>query len=551
MLKRLSKLSTVLLALAIGTTTLAGCAGSSSGSNEEKVPQIIRHNLGAEPKTIDPALNSAVDGATVLQNAFEGLMRLDENDKPIAGVAEKWDVSPDGLEYTFKLRKDAKWSDGQQVKAQDFEYAWKRALNPDTAAEYASQLYYIKNGEKYNQKQAKAEDLGIKVVDEYTLKVTLEYATAYFLSLMAFPTYFPVRKDIVEKDPEAWATKPESYISNGPFKMKEWKPKDTLTFIKNDNYWGAKNVKLDTIEFKMIEEATSALATYRADEIDIIEQPPAQETPQLLKDGVAKIYPYLGTYFYCINVSPNAEKVDPEAAKALKNPKVRKALAMSLNRQLIVDNVTKGGQLPAFSFVPKGIPDHANKDFTSKQYFNPNGDIEAAKKLLAEAGYPDGKGLPKIVLSYNTNEAHQNIAQAVQDMWKNNLSIDIELRNEEWKVFQKTRNTKNYIIARHGWIADYVDPVSFLDMWVSNSGNNDAGYSNPKYDNFIELAKKEQDLAKRTEYLHQAEDILMEDMPVIPVYYYTNVMCIKENIKDVRKSPLGFVFFDKAYVTKK
>lgn len=552
MLKRLSKLSVVFLALAISASALAGCSGKNSSDDpaKEKVPQIIKYNLGVDPKTLDPALNAAVDGATVLSNAFEGLMKLDEKDKPIAGVAEKWEVSSDGLEYTFKLRKDAKWSDGKQVKAEDFEYAWKRALEPKVAAEYAYQLYYLKNGEKFNKGEAKAEDVGVKAVDETTLKVNLEYATTYFLSLMAFPTYFPVRKDIVEKDPEAWATKPESYICNGPFKMKEWKPKDTLVFVKNENYWNAKSVTLDTIEYKMIEEATSALATFRSGEVDIIEQPPAQETPQLLKDGTAKLYPYLGTYFYCLNLSPNVEKVDPAAAKVIKDPKVRKALALAINRQLIVENVTKGGQVPAFSFVPKGIPDHENKDFTSKEYYKANGDVDAAKKLLQEAGYPDGKGFPKIVLSYNTNEAHQNIAQAVQDMWKKNLNIDIELRNEEWKVFQKTRNTKNYVIARHAWIADYVDPMTFLDMWTTSFGNNDAGYSNPKYDNLIDSAKKERDLAKRTEYLHQAEEVLMDDMPIIPVYYYTNIMCTKEYVKNVRKSPLGFVFFDKAVVEK-
>lgn len=552
MLKRLSKLSVVFLALAISASALAGCSGKNSSDDpaKEKVPQIIKYNLGADPKTLDPALNAAVDGATVLSNAFEGLMRLDENDKPIAGVAEKWQVSSDGLEYTFNLRKDAKWSDGQPVKAKDFEYAWKRALNPDTAAEYAYQLYYLKNGEAYNNGKAKVDEVGVKAVDDSTLKVNLEYQTAYFLSLMAFPTYFPVRQDVVEKNAQGWATKPDTYISNGPFKMKEWKPKDALVFVKNENYWNAKAVTLDTIEYKMIEEATSALATFRSGEIDIIEQPPAQETPQLLKDGTAKIYPYLGTYFYCLNLSPNAEKVDPAAAKALKDPKVRKALTLSINRQLIVDNVTKGGQVPAYSFVPKGILDSKGKDFASKEYYKANGDIDEAKKLLAEAGYPDGKGLPKIVLSYNTNEAHQNIAQAVQDMWKKNLNIEVELRNEEWKVFQQTRNTKNYIIARHGWIADYVDPMTFLDMWTSKSGNNDAGYNNPKYDELITSAKKESDEAKRLDYLHQAEGVLMEDMPIIPIYYYSNVICSKEYVKNVRKSPLGFVFFDKAVVEK-
>ncbi|MBU5590619.1 peptide ABC transporter substrate-binding protein [Clostridium sp. MSJ-4] len=555
MLKRNKRIITSLMCIAMTVTTLAGCTTKQEQGEEPKEPkkvdQVIVYNLGADPKTLDPALNAAVDGATVLSNAFEGLTRLDDKDKPVKGVAEKWDVSSDGLEYVFYLRKDAKWSDGQPVKASDFEYAWKRALNPDIAAEYAYQLYYLKNGEAYNHKEVSVDEVGVKATDDNTLKVTLENPTVYFLSLMAFPTYFPVRKDIVEKEPKEWATKPESYVSNGPFKMSEWKPKDTITFVKNENYWGAKEVKLDKINYKMIDDATASLSAFKTGQFDIIEAPPAQELPTLLKEGIAKIYPYLGTYFYCINLSDKAEGVDKEAAKALKDPKVRKALSLAINRKDIVENVTKAEQVPAVSFVPKGIEESPGKEFQNKAYYKPEGDIEQAKKLLAEAGYPEGKGFPKIPLTYNTNQGHQNIAQAVQDMWKKNLGIEVELRNEEWKVFQETRNEKNYIMARHGWISDYTDPMSFLEMWISTSGNNDASYKNPEYDKLISASKKELDLTKRMEILHKAEDVFMEDMPIIPIYYYTNVICQKDYVKGVRKSPLGFTFFEKAYVEKK
>lgn len=553
MLKRKSRMATLLLAVTLTVTSLAGCNGNTKGNKDgdKKADQIIRYNLGADPKTLDPALNAAVDGATVLSNAFEGLMKLDDKDQPIPGVAEKHEVSKDGLEYTFYLRKDAKWSDGQPVKAGDFEYAWKRALNPDIAAEYAYQLYYLKNGEKYNTKEAKVEDVGVKATDDYTLKVTLEYPTIYFLSLMAFPTYFPVRKDIVEKAPTDWATKVDTYISNGPFKMSEWKPKDTITFVKNENYWNAKTVKLEKLEYKLIDDATASLSAFKTGQFDIIEAPPTQEIPTLVKEGIAKISPSLSTYFYCVNLSDNAEKIDANAAKVLKDPRVRKALTYAINRKDIVENITKAEQIPAVSFVPKGIKESGDKDFQGKEYYKGEGDVEAAKKLLAEAGYPDGKGFPKITLTFNTNQGHQNIAQAVQDMWRKNLGIEIELKNEEWKVFQESRNNKNYIIARHGWTGDYSDPMTFLDMWTSNSGNNDAGYKNPEYDKAIDAARRELDPAKRMKLLHDAEDILMNDMPIIPVYYYTSVVCEKDYVKGVRKSPLGFVFFDKAYVEKK
>ncbi|WP_055667589.1 peptide ABC transporter substrate-binding protein [Desnuesiella massiliensis] len=550
--RKLSKLSSLFLAFTLLATTLVGCTKKDPASETKtNVPQVIKYNLGVDPKTLDPALNAAVDGATVLSNAFEGLMKFDDKDQPIYGVAEKYEISKDNLSYTFYLRKDAKWSDGQPVKAQDFEYAWKRALNPDVAAEYAYQLYYLKNGEAYNTKKAKAEDVGVKAESDTVLKVNLEYPTAYFLSLMAFPTYFPVRKDIVEKDPEAWATKVESYVSNGAFKMTEWKPKDVIVFSKNENYWNSKEVKLDKIEYKMIEDSTSYLSAFKVGQLDLIETPPAQEVAQLLKDGIAKISPFLGTYFYCINLSENAEKVDPAAAKALKDPRVRKALTYAIDRKLIVENVTKSGQVPAVSFVSKGIPESPSKDFQSKEYFKPEGDIAKAKQLLAEAGYPDGKGFPKIAFLYNDKGDNKNIAQAIQDMWKKNLNIDMELKVEEWKVFQQSRNDKNYSIARHGWLADYVDPMTYLDMWTSNSGNNDAAYKNPEYDRLINEAKKEVDQAKRMKLLHDAEDILMNDMPIIPIYYYSNVVCSKDYVKGVRKSPLGFMFFDKAYVEKK
>ncbi|SEF84230.1 oligopeptide transport system substrate-binding protein [Caloramator fervidus] len=540
-----SKLFIVLaLVLAIGVSFFSGCAkGGQTG-------QTIKYNLGAEPATIDPQLNSAVDGATVIVNCFDGLTRLDANDKPIPAVAERWEISPDQLTYKFYLRKDAKWTDGQPVKAQDFVYAWQRAVDPKTAAEYAYQLWYIKNGEAISEGKMPVDQLGVKALDDYTLEVTLEGPTPYFLSLTAFPTYMPVRKDVVEKDPQGWATKPETYITNGPFKLKEWRPKDALILEKNPNWYNADKVKLQTIEMKMLEDQTSALAAFRTGQLDYIESPPSAEIPNLLKSGEAKVFPYLGTYFYIFNLSPNAEKVDPAAAKAIKDVRVRKAINLAINRKAIVENVTKGGQIPATSFVPNGIPDADGKDFKKKDYFPAEGNVEEAKKLLAEAGYPDGKGFPKITLIYNTSQGHQAIAMAIQDMLKKNLGINIELANQEWKVFQKTRDERNYIFARHGWIADYVDPMTFLDMWVSNSGQNNIGYNNPEYDKKIAAAKKEADPAKRMQLLHEAEDILMNDMPLVPLYYYTNIACVKDYVKDVHKSVLGFVYFENAYIQK-
>ncbi len=562
-MKKTRIMALIMTAIMTGTLLL-GCTktkeneGEKPGDGntpvvEETVEQKIVYNLGADPKTIDPQLNSAVDGSTIIHNAFEGLMREDENSKIVPGTAEKYEVSDDGTVYTFHIRKDAKWSDGKPVVAGDFEYAWKRALNPKVAAEYAYQLFYIKNGaayynqEKVGDKVATAEDVGVKVIDDNTLEVTLEAPVPYFLSLAAFPTYFPVRKDIIEGNEEKWTLKPDTYISNGPFKMSEWKEKESITFVKNENYWDAKNVKLETLEVKLIDDQITYLNAFKSGEIDVIESPPQAEIPTLLDEGTAKIYPYLGTYFYVINVSDKAKDVDPKAAEALSNPKFRKALSLAIDRQLIVDKVAQGGQAPATSYVPAGILDSIGEEF-QKDYSSKGANIEEAKKLLEEAGYPNGEGAPTITFTFNTDQGHQNIAQAVQDMWKTNLGINVELKNEEWAVFQDTRNNFQYSMARHGWIADYNDPMTFLDMWTTGNGQNNAGYSNKEYDKLIAQAKVELDDAKRTELLHKAEDILMDESPIIPLYYYTNVLCIDKNVKGTYKSPLGQMEFRDAYV---
>ena len=542
--KKFVRILSMVLAVTAVCTLYSGCKTSSTAQ------QVIKYNLGAEPATADPALNNAVDGAIVIVNTFEGLTRINEKEIAVKAVATDWKISADGLTYTFTLRNDAKWSDGQPLKAGDFEYAWKRALNPDTAAEYAYQLYYLKNGEAYNSKKASADDVGVKALNDTTLEVKLEYPTPYFLNLCAFPTYMPVRKDVVEKD-KAWFTKPETFICDGAFKLKEWKPKDTIVLEKNPNYYDSKSVKLDRLEMKMLEDATSYLQAFKSGTLDYIESPPSAEVPTLLQDKTAVSVPYLGNYFYVINLTSKADKVDPAAAKVLKDVKVRKALAYAINRKDIVEKVMRGGQIPATTLVPPNIPiDEKGTDFKNKDYYKPEGDIATAKKLLADAGYPGGKGFPKITILYNTGSGHQNVAVAIQEMWKTNLGIDVQLQNQEWKVFQKTRTDKDYTVARHGWIADYVDPMTFLDMWVSNSGQNDAGYSNPEYDKLINAARREPDKAKRVQLLHQAEDVIMNDMPIIPLYYYKNIVCIKPYVKGTYKSVLGFVYFQNAYVDK-
>lgn len=543
MKKRLLALT---LVAAMGISLFAGCGETTDGGDQAAAGGgVVTHNLSSEPKSIDPALNTAVDGHQVIYGVFEGLCRLDERDQGIPGIAESWDISEDNLTYTFHLR-DAKWSDGQPVKASDFVYAWKRAVDPATAAEYAYQMYYLKNGEAINNGEKPVDELGVKAIDDKTLEVTLESVTPYFLQLTAFPTYMPVREDVVSADPEGWALNMDTYIGNGPFKVQEWKHDDVLKLVKNENYYDADKVKLDGIDYVFIVEASTAVSAFESGEIDYMDSVPAEKIAVLeeANDENFKILPYLGTYFYIFNM--NQEPVN--------NPKVRKALSLAINRTDIVEQVTKAGQVPATGFVPKGVSmSDGTTDFqeTAGDYNMPIDDskVEEAKQLMAEAGYPDGQGFPTIELLYNTNEGHKAIAEAIQAMWKQNLGINVELRNEEWKVFQTSRNEGNYTVARHGWIGDYVDPMTFLDMWITASGNNDAKFSNPKYDELISKAKST--LGKeRDDAMLEAQAILMEELPVMPIYYYTNAILMRSTVKNAPKSITGPVNYREAYLEK-
>ncbi|WP_288222296.1 peptide ABC transporter substrate-binding protein, partial [uncultured Clostridium sp.] len=394
---KLRKICAVALTLALGMSVFAGCGNGNSGDGRRK----LIYNLGEDPDTIDPTLNTSSGAGSIIDNAFEGLMRLDENEKAKPGVAEKYEVSDDQLVYTFHLRKDAKWSDGQPVTAKDFEYSWVRALTKDTAAEYSYQLYYIKNAEKFYNGQATREELGIEVVDDYTLKVTLEAPTAYFLELTAFTTYMPLREDIVSANPEGWATEPETYVSNGPFKLVQWDMKDQLVFERNEEYWNVKEIKLPGVVYKLVTDQNTAYASLKSGEFDMVDTVPPAEIAGGQEEGLVKIYPNLATYMLVMNVGKQST-LPEDVKKALSNEKVRRALAISIDRKSLTENVTKSGQVPAYSFVPKGILNEKGEDFADREYYDANTpNIEEAKKLLAEAGYPNGEGLPTLEFMYN------------------------------------------------------------------------------------------------------------------------------------------------------
>ncbi len=548
----------LLLVLALVVSAFAGCAKKEEPAPDKgqadttepapsedpanKDEQVITYNLLADPDSIDPQKATSVGASIIMQNIFEGLVRTNEEMEQDPGVAESWETNEDKTVWTFNLRKDAKWSDGQAVTAEDFVYGWKRAVDPATACEYAYMLDPVMNATKIYSGELGVDELGIKAIDANTLEVTLEQPTAYILELFAFPTYFPVRKDVVEKNPEAWEFDPATSITNGPLKLAEYTQNDVLKIVPNENYWDRDRVKIEAVKFVFITEQSTGLAAFEAGDIDGTDEVPSQEIPRLQSESEDFIIaPYLGTYFYAFQV----EK------EPFTDVRVRKALSKAIDRNAIVTTVTLGGQIPATGFVPPGIM-VGGEDFRKAggDYgIDPmTAQVEEAKKLLAEAGYPDGKGFPKTTLRYNTSENHKKIAEAIQEMWKKNLNVDIELENMEWRVFIPARQNGDFQVARHGWIGDYNHPMTFLDMFLSESGNNDPQWRNEEYDKLIYAAKKEGDPKKAAEMMHKAEDLMMEDMIAMPIYYYTHPYMMKSYVKGYFRTPLGHMFFDRAYV---
>ncbi|WP_165849286.1 peptide ABC transporter substrate-binding protein [Candidatus Cryosericum septentrionale] len=559
-------ISAFLVVVLLGTVSCT----ASKGSLQE-----VTYNLGTEPAGIDPAITTGITEANIELQVFDGLTRIDSKNTPQPAIAKSWTISTDLKTYVFTLR-DALWTNGTPVTAYDFEYAWKRALSPELASQYAYQLYYISGGEAFNTSikvgskyyvqavdakgnpltkkvggkdvavpdMAKeidpSKDVGVKALDDKTLQVNLESPTAYFLNLTAFPTLLPVCKAVVSTN-DKWASDPTNYVTDGPFTLTEWSHNDKMVFVNNPTYWDKDKVKLTKITYLMVEDASTALSMYQSGQLDASATVPLSELPKLVTSGDAQILPYLGTYYYQFNVTK----------KPFNDVRVRKALLLAIDRKSITESITQGGQVPALAYVPYGITDALpGSDFrkASQESFYKDNDIVTAKALLAQAGYPDGKGFPAFTLLYNTSEAHKSIAEAIQQMWKKNLGITCTLKNEEWGVYLDDRTNLNYTVARAGWIGDYMDPNTFLDMWVTGGGNNGTGWSNKSYDAFIAKAKATVDPKARMATLHAAEKILMTDMPILPIYYYTNPVLLSKSIKNFYQSTLGFVDWKLAYM---
>ena len=506
--------------------------------------------LASEPQSIDPALNSAVDGAIMINHMFEGLIKWVDDGEGNAvsapGQAESWEktVNDDGtVTYVFTMRDGIKWSDGQPVTAGDFEYSWKRLANPETAADYCYMIDMVKGYAEVSTGAADPDTLAVTALDDKTLEVVLTYDCPYFLEIAAFPATFPVRQDMVEGNDE-WTYDVNSYIGNGPYKMQEWSHNAYINVVKNENYYDYENLGPDSIRFTLLDDANAMLAAFNSGELDFIENFPTDEMANYLASGEITIADYLGTYYVCFNTED----------EVFSDPRIRKAFSLVIDRNYIVENVSQAGEVPATAYVPSGVNDAegaSGDDFrtvggeyysVAKEDYEAN--CEEARALLAEAGYPGGEGFPTVEYTYNTDDKHKAIAEALQSMWQEELGVTVTLSNQDWNVFLESRKQGDYQIARNGWIADYNDPCSFLDMWYTDGGNNDAQYSNPEYDAQIDAAKATSDPAERMTAFHAAEDILIgQDSVLAPIYFYTQPYMLADDIDGMYYTPLGYFFF--------
>ncbi len=499
----------------LALTLHAGCGRRETRVEYGNREQILFKGNGAEPAELDPQIVTGVTEHHTIMAFLEGLVTEDPVDlHPVPGVAERWDVSEDGRVYTFHLRKDAKWSNGDPVTAQDFWESYRRILTPTLASEYAYMHFVVTNAEAFNQGRITDFDqVGYKVLGDHTFQIRLASPTPYFLSLLNHTSWFPVHLPTVRKHGLPYVrgnkwTRPGHHVGNGPFVLDEWRVNTVIVAKKSPTYWGRDTVRLNEIRFYPIDSADTEERAFRSGQLHVTETLPLSkiEVYRNRQPEVLRVDPYLGVYFYRLNVTK----------PPLNDKRVRQALSAAMDRTALVEKVARGGQRPAYHFTPPGTAGYYSRAKVS-------GDLAAARKLLAEAGYPEGKGFPKVELLFNTSEAHRAIAEAIQQMWKVNLGVEVQLVNQEWKVYLDSQHALNYQICRAAWIADYVDPNSFLDMFLTGGGNNDTGWSNAEYDGLIAAASREAHPAKRMEIFQRAEALLLDEMPVIPIYFYTRV----------------------------
>ncbi len=517
-----------LLAWALAGLSLAGCVRPGGRVSQGNRDQILYAGNGSEPQDLDPQAVIGTIEQRIMNALFEGLVSQDPKDlHPIPGVAETWDISPDGLQYTFHLRKNARWSNGDALTSQDFLNSYRRALLPKLGSQYADMFFVhvevVNAREFYEGRITDFKQVGFEAPDPYTFIVHLKHPCPSFLGILNHQSWYPVplatilKYGAIDEKSTRW-TAPGNFVCNGPFRLKSWKPEVDLVVEKNPCWWNASIVRLKEIHYYPTENIDTEERDFRSGQFHITYDLPQTKVDNYRKDSpqFLRIEPYLGSYYYRLNVT------NP----AVQDKRVRRALAMAIDRDAIVKNVTRGGQAPAHNFVPPS-PDPAGYVCRSSI---PT-DFEGARKLLAEAGYPDGKGLPPIELLINTSQNHRQIAEAIQQMWHDHLHIDAKIVNQEWKVYLDSQHQLNYCVSRSAWIGDYDDPFAFLAIMTSDGGNNDTGFKSPEYDRLLREAVAAPTKAERFADFQKAEAILMDEVPMAPVYFYTRVYLMQPSVK--------------------
>ena len=523
----------MILAVSIVLTACGSANNEAAPEQREQTPpsdneSVLHLNIHAEPLSLNPGDATDVTSFLLLKSLMEGLTRVEQDGTPREAGAKTIDVSDDLKTYTFTLR-DYKWTNGDPVTAQDYEYAWKWVLDPSNEAPYAYQLYSILNAKKAKAGEAALEEVGIKAVNEKTLVVTLTNPTPYFLELTAFPTFYPINKRNAEANP-AWHTEAVDYVGNGPFTLKEWTHGVNVVMERNADYWDADTVKMDRVEMAIIEDIDMELRMFKDGELDWAGSPfselPTDALPELESEGEVTTMPIAGTYIFKFNTQK----------PPFNNANIRKAFAYAIDRKMIVEDILQGGQIPAMAYVPPTVFQE------NQQGLFKDNNVEEAKKLLAQGMKELGiTELPAIELSYNTNEAHAKLSQAIQDMWEQRLGAEVTLSNAEWEVHLENVRKGNYHVSRMSWLGDFNDAINFLEMYTQPEGNNNTYWTNKKYNELIFKSFTEADAIARQQLMKDAETILLNEMPIIPIYYYTYSYVMNDRVKDVYIDGLGNV----------
>ena len=540
-----------------GSTATSGTASSAGSSTGSVSTAGFTVQYGSNPETLDPALNSAVDGGNTIITVFETLLIINENNEAVPGQAESWTTSEDGLTWTFTMRDGLKWSDGTDLNAKDFEYSFKRMANPDTAAPYAETCLGMIDGfeeaagfpdaDGNPTVEPNLDALNVKASDDgKTLTIVLAYPCSYFDKIVAFAAMSPVQKATVEANGDAWCTSPDTYVCNGPFMITEWTPSERIVLTKNPNYvggWDSSKIVSDSITLLLLEDSSASFAAYNSGEAQLIKDVPTDEIPSLTKaedGGDFYVDTILGTYYVSLNLKRDA----------FKDAKVRRALSLAIDRDYVANTIMQGTYSTADSIVGPGIVDengyfhdNGNAPYISADY---EANLAEAKKLLADAGYPNGEGYPTI--EYSTNDAgyHVPLAEYLQQAWSD-LGITLTISKMEWSSFTAARRAGEYDVARNGWVMDYNDPSNMLDLFCSGNGNNDGKYSNPEFDAAIE-ASRVADVSEHFAQLHKAEDILMEDTGCLPIAYYNDYWLQSPALKGTWHSPYGYWYLQYGYI---